>query len=141
VTRVRFLLVWLALMAASAGCASTSPGLSAQASRTLDARVQAVRAAATEHNRALADTRLSQLLADVSQLKRQGQLTSSRATAILAAAAAVQAQLVTIPNPAPPPTTLAPPPPATTPASPAGDEKTHGNGDGGGGGGGGRGGE
>jgi hypothetical protein len=127
----------LAVVAVVAGCSTSAPPLSVQASQTLEAQVQGIRAAAVAHDRPLADSHLAQLRADVTQLQRQGQLSSARATAILAAATSVQAQLTAIPNPVPP-TTLAPPTPPTQPSPPTPPTgpggKDHGGKGGGGGG-------
>ena len=117
-----------------ASCSSGQP-LSTQASNQLEAQVQAVRASASAHDPARASTQLTQLRAQVNALAHQGQISRTRATEILAAADAVQAQLASIPVP-PPPTTTTTAVPRPAPAPPAHDQHRGDGGDKGGGGGG-----
>jgi hypothetical protein len=108
-----------------AACAS-KPALTTSASRNLAAEVAAVRTAAAQQDPAAAKLALDQLRATLLQLEQQGQVSATRAGAILSAAATVQDQLATLPATTAPPTT-------TTTAAPP---KVHGK-DGGGKGGGG----
>lgn len=82
----------------AAGCGSSSPGLSAQASQQLRAQVQAVGAAARAGDPAQAAADLDRLRAEVGQLEAAHQLSASRSAAILTAAAEVQGQLAAIPT-------------------------------------------
>ena len=108
--------------------------LSANVSAELEAHVQAVRAAAVDHDPARAVAQLTQLRLQVTQLEQQGQISSTKSKAILDDVAAVQAQLASVPVPPPPPTTLAPPPSTVAPSPPGHAPHSHGGDNGGDGG-------
>ena len=131
----------LATASLLSSCGSSGPGLSTKASTELNGQVQAVRAAAVGHDRTGAAAQLSQLRLQVTQLEQQGQISPTKAQAILDAVAAVQGQLASIPIPPPPPTTAPSPPSTVKPPPPPskdhhghGGDNTQGGGDRGGGG-------
>jgi hypothetical protein len=95
---------------ALAGCGSSSPGISRDASNRLQLQVQAVRDAATARDRSLAEARLAELRRSVTDLRDRGRVSGNRATRVLDAAAEVETQVQTIPTTT---TTTAPLPPAT----------------------------
>ena len=124
------LVVGLALLAA---CGGDSAPMTSGAATELHTRVAAVRTAADARDPGAAANALDELRTAVDRLHRADELTDARAADILAAAAAVQDQLVTITTT----TTTTTTPPVTAPtkptAPPATDEKGNGNGKGKGG--------
>jgi hypothetical protein len=84
----------LSLLAAAglAGCGSAPP-ITAKAASELSGAVQAVRSAALAGNPSGAESDLASLQAKVNDLEKTGELTPTRAAAILAAAHTVMAQL------------------------------------------------
>ena len=116
----------LVLVAVISACGSKA-ALTPAASQALGNQVAAVRLAAGQQDPVTAKRALDQLRATLAQLEQRGQVSATRAGAILSDAAAVQDQLGALPTPttAPPPTTSAPPPAR-------GGGKDHGNGNGGG---------
>lgn len=123
------ILVAPGLLGSCGGHSSISAGASSQ----LETRAQAIRAAASAHDPAQAAAQLAAMRAQVTRLEQQGQISPSKAQAILAAADAVQAQLATIP--VPPPSTTSTTPPAQLPAPGHGQAGDQGGGHGDGGGG------
>jgi phage-related minor tail protein len=121
---VALVVAGVALLAPACGTSST-PAMSSQAERQLQAQVEAVRSAAENRDRTHADLALSELRTSVATLLRDGEVTATKANAILAAAADVETQLAAIPT-----TTTTP---VTTPAPPPSQEdhegKGHGKGD------------
>ena len=97
--RVAVVSVGLAAVVSLSSCGG-SPGISPGISSRLQAEVGAVRAAAVSHQVSVAVTRLDQLRLQVALLRQQGQISSAKAAAILTAAAAVQAQLASVGDPA-----------------------------------------
>jgi hypothetical protein len=95
-----------------AGCGSSSPGISEDASNRLQLQVEAVRNAATAHDRALAEGGLAELRRSVTDLRHRKEISRERATKIFDAAADVETQLQTIPTTTTttPPTVPSPPP-------------------------------
>jgi hypothetical protein len=91
-----------------AGCGSESPGISDEASQSLETQVQAVRQSAQSFDPAGVESGLAELRTSVARLKADGEIDDQRAAVILAAATDVEAQLDVVPT-----TTTAPPPPAT----------------------------
>jgi hypothetical protein len=86
--------VVLSLLAAAglAGCGSAPP-ITANAASELSGAVQAVRSAALAGNPSGAESDLASLQAKVNDLEKTGELSPTRATAILAAAHTVMVQL------------------------------------------------
>jgi hypothetical protein len=115
----------LAFLVLANGCGS-KPALSPTAARALSEQVAAVRLAAGNQDPVTASDALGQLRATLARLEQQGQVSATRAGAILSDAAAVQQQLASLQ------TTTTAAPTTTTTAPPAGHGK--GKGDGGGGG-------
>jgi hypothetical protein len=101
-----------------AACGGGSPSVSDRAASELGARVTAVRAAAGAHDAEQAARALDALRTSVAQLRRAGEVSPGRAAEILAAATAVQDQLVSITTT----TTTTTVPPTTTPRA-KGDDK------------------
>jgi len=91
---------------------SSTPAISSQAERQLQAQVQAVRTAAENRDRTHADLALGELRTSVATLRRDGKVTAAKANNILAAAADVETQLAAIPT-----TTTSTTTPVTTPAT------------------------
>jgi hypothetical protein len=120
----------LALLVLANGCGS-KPALSPTAAHALSEQVAAVRLAAAMQDPVTASSALGQLRATLAQLEQQGQVSATRAGAILSDVAAVQQQLASLPTT----TTAAPTTTTITTTAPADHGK--GKGDGGGGGGGG----
>ncbi|MDE3205821.1 MAG: hypothetical protein KGQ66_16560 [Acidobacteriota bacterium] len=122
--RVATVSLGLAAAVALSSCGG-SPGLSPGISSRLQAEVGAVRAAAVSHQASVAAARLDELRFQVALLRQQGQISPAKAAAILTAAAAVQAQLAsvedpatTVPTTAPGTTTTTAPTAAPTTAAP-----------------------
>jgi len=92
-----------------AACGSESPGLSDEASQSLQYQVGAVRQSTQSFDPAGVEQRLAELRASVAQLNEAGEVDDARAAEILAAAADVAAQIDVVPTT----TTTAPPPPPT----------------------------
>jgi hypothetical protein len=118
--------VVLVFVGLTAGCGSKA-AITPTAAQALGDQVAAVRLAASQQDPAGARLALDQLRATLSQLEQGGQVSATRAGAILSDVAAVQDQLSALPTP----TTAAP---ATS--APPGDGQGHDHGKGGGGGGG-----
>lgn len=119
---------------ALAGCGSSSPSITEDASRQLEFRVQAVRDAAGARDRALADEKLAELIRSVNDFRRRDEISADRADKVLDAANTVRAQLLTIPTTTTTTTTL---PPTTRDEDRPRRENGNRGRDGGGGGGGG----
>ena len=81
-------------------CGQEADGIGRSAADALEPQVQQVRAAATNGDRAEAAAKLAELRQTVSDLRQRGELTEGGAAKVLAAAAAVEAQL----GPGSPPT-------------------------------------
>jgi hypothetical protein len=119
-----------------AGCGSSSPAITEDASLQLELRVQAVRDAAEARDRALADEKLAELIRSVNDFRRRDEISAGRADKVLDAANTVRAQLLTIPTTTTTTTTL---PPTTREPDEDGPKRENGNrgrdggGDGGGG--------
>jgi hypothetical protein len=126
-TRVVAFLAGVVLLAAC----GASGHLSAAASQTLRAQVAAVRGAAAAHDSATAQRGLDQLRSTLTQLEGTGQISASRASAILIDVSAVQAQLTELPTTTTPTTSTTT---TTAPPAPAHHGKDHGGGGDGGGG-------
>jgi predicted component of type VI protein secretion system len=94
---------------ALAGCGSSSPSISEDASQQLELRVAAVRNAASARDRAGAEAALADLRRSVETLRSRDEVSSDRATEILDAAATVEARLQSIPTTTTTTTTLPPP--------------------------------
>jgi hypothetical protein len=94
-----------------AACGGGSPSVSDRAASELGARVTAVRAAAGAHDAEQATRALAALRTSVAQLRRAGDVSPGRAAEILAAATAVQDQLVSITTTTTTTTTTVPAPP------------------------------
>ena len=82
-------LVLVVLMA----CGQQADGIGQSAAAALQPQVQQVRVAATNGDRAGAAARLAELRQTVADLRQRGQLSEEGAAKVLAAAAAVEAQL------------------------------------------------
>ena len=89
-------LLFLVLMA----CGQEADGIGRSAADALEPQVRQVRAAATNGDRAGAAAKLAELRQTVSGLRQRGELSEEGAAKVLAAAAAVEAQL----GPGSPPT-------------------------------------
>jgi predicted component of type VI protein secretion system len=95
-----------------AGCGSSSPSISQDASTQLDLQAQAVRNAAAALDRDGAETALADLRRSVEELRARNKISADRKSKVLGAAAAVEAQLQSIPTTTTtttPPTTRVPP--------------------------------
>ena len=92
-----------------AACGGGSPPVSDDAASELHAQVSAVRAAVGGHDAAQAARALDTLRASVARLRRAGDVSGDRAEEILAAATAVQDQLVSITTTTTTTTTTVPP--------------------------------
>ena len=119
------LVVGLTLLAA---CGGDSAPMSSGAATELHTRVTAVRTAADARDPGAAANALDELRTAVDRLHRADELTDARAADILAAAQAVEDQLVTITTTTT--TTTAPPVTAPAPAPPTSDDKGDGKGKG-----------
>jgi hypothetical protein len=123
-----------------AGCGSSSPAITEDASGELELRVQAVRDAAGTLDRALADEKLAELVRSVNDLRRRDEISADRADKVLDAANIVRAQLLTIPTTTTTTTTTTTLPPTTFEPDEDNRQRENGNrgrnggGDGGGGG-------
>ena len=74
-------------------CGQEGDGIGQSAAAALEPQVQQVRAAATNGDRAGAAAKLAELRQTVADLRQSGDLNEAGATKVLAAAAAVEAQL------------------------------------------------
>ncbi len=74
-------------------CGQEADGIGRSAAATLEPQVQQVRAAATNGDRAGATAKLAELRETVADLRQSGELDEEGAAKVLAAAAAVEAQL------------------------------------------------
>jgi hypothetical protein len=108
-TRHRIIALLCATIVA-AGCTSSRPALTGAASSTLVPQAAAVRAAASIPDVALARNRLARLRITVGDLRGQGQISATRAAAILASADEVDAELGVLSTTVAPPTTPPAPP-------------------------------
>jgi hypothetical protein len=81
-----------------AGCGSSPPSITADASRQLDLQVQAVRMAVAAGNRAAAEGALAQVRKSVAELRSRDKISADRAAKVLDAAAAVEAKLGSMPT-------------------------------------------
>ena len=117
------LVLGLTLLAA---CGGDSVPMSSGAATELHTRVTAVRTAADARDAGAAANALDELRTAVDRLHRADELTDARAAEILAAAKAVEDQLVTITTT----TTTAPPATTPAPAPPTADDKGNGKGKG-----------
>ena len=88
-------LLLLLLMA----CGQEADGIGQNAAAALEPQVQEVRAAATNGDRTGAAARLADLRQTVAGLRQRGELSEEDAATVLAAAAAVEAQLGAGPTP------------------------------------------
>jgi predicted component of type VI protein secretion system len=114
---------------AVAGCGSSSPGITEDASNQLQLQVQAVRNAATTRDPSLAQAHLAELRRTVTQLRDRHKISGDRATKVLDAAAQVETQLQTIPTTTTTTTTtVTPPPPARDKGDHGKDKKGKGGG-------------
>jgi predicted component of type VI protein secretion system len=114
---------------AVAGCGSSSPGITEDASNQLQLQVQAVRNAATTRDPSLAQARLAELRRTVTQLRDRHKISGDRATKVLDAAAQVETQLQTIPTTTTTTTTtVTAPPPARDKGDHGKDKKGKGGG-------------
>ena len=95
------------LGAGGASCGSSSPGITADASRRLELQVAAVRNAAAARDRAGAERALAALRRSVEDLRHE--ISTERRSKVLDAAATVEARLQSIPTTTT--TTTTPPPP------------------------------
>ena len=120
----RLVVVVLAVCALTA-CGGEPPSVSDRAATQLHAQVTAVRTAVGARDADGAARALEELRASVARLRRRGDVSADRATAILAAAAGVERQLVSITT-----TTTTT---TTAPPAPPGKGDDHGNGKGNGG--------
>lgn len=95
--------VAVATLVVAGACAApaSQSAITASASAQLSAQVAALSAAAVAGDRSGAEIRLGQLLASVHTLETAHQLSAARAGQILSTAAEVEAQLATLPTPAP----------------------------------------
>ena len=103
----------LAAVLALAACGAGGGDLSQAAAARLGPQVAAIRSAATAGDRAGAEAAVAQLRATIAQMEQAGEIPGERAKDMLAAAAAVEAQLGLLP--APTTTTTTAPPPAPPP--------------------------
>jgi hypothetical protein len=91
-----------------AGCGSSSPDISPDASRQLNLQVQAVRNAAAALDRDGAAAALAEVRKSVTDLRAHGKISADRAAKARDAAAAVEVQLLSIPTTTTTTTTLPP---------------------------------
>ena len=103
--RLRVVVVVFLLFAA---CGGSGSGVSRSAATRLQARVTAIRAAASHTDRRGTARELARLLVTVDQLKAKGEISSDAVTRIRRAAAAVRAELFLLPVPTTTTTTVAP---------------------------------
>lgn len=108
---------------ALASCGSSPPAITPSASAQLSNQLAAIRSAAASQDPAQARALLAQFEGTVSTLEGQGQISSSRAAAILTSAATVGAQLPPAPSPSP---AASPTPSPAAPVQPAGPGGDHG---------------
>jgi hypothetical protein len=83
---------------ALAGCGSSAPGITEDASRQLQLQVAAVRNAAASVDREGAERALADLRRSVEDLRSRDEISDGRRSEVLDAAAAVEAQLLAIPT-------------------------------------------
>jgi hypothetical protein len=83
---------------ALAGCGSSAPGITEDASRQLEFQVAAVRNAAASVDREGAERALADLRRSVEDLRARDEISDGRRSEVLDAAAAVEAQLLSIPT-------------------------------------------
>jgi HAMP domain-containing protein len=83
---------------ALAGCGSSAPGITEDASRQLELQVAAVRNAAASVDREGAERALADLRRSVEDLRARDEISAGRRSEVLDAAAAVEAQLLSIPT-------------------------------------------
>jgi hypothetical protein len=96
-----------------AGCGSSSPGISEDASRQLDLQVAAVRNAAAALDRGGAEVALANVRKGLTDLRARDKISADRAAKVRDAAAAVEAQLQSIPTTTTSTTTTTTLPPTT----------------------------
>lgn len=116
-----------------AGCGSSSPDISEDASRQLDLQVQAVRNAAAGLDRGGAEVALAEVRKSVTALRARDEISADRAAKVRDAAAAVEAQIQSIPTTTTTTTTTTLPPPTRDQGNGRKDRRGNG-GDGAGGG-------
>lgn len=92
-----------------AACGGSDSGVSRLAGTRLQARVEAIRTAASHAGRSATERRVMELLVVVDELQAKGELSAAAQARIRHAAAAVSAQLSLLPAPTTT-TTTAPPP-------------------------------
>jgi HAMP domain-containing protein len=122
---------------ALAGCGSSAPGITEDASRQLELQVAAVRNAAASVDREGAERALADLRRSVEDLRARDEISDGRRSEVLDAAAAVEAQLLSIPTTTTTTTTTTPPPPTRDEDNDNLRDRNGRGGNGGGGGGGG----
>jgi hypothetical protein len=120
-----------------AGCGSSSPAISDDASRQLDLQVVAVQNAAAALDRARAEGALADVRKAVTDLRARNKISADRAAKARDAAAAVEARLQSIPTTTSTTTTTTtttttPPPPTQNDGNGNKDRKKNGGGGGGG---------
>ncbi len=124
--------VSLLLVAALAVGCGDDRSVSASASQRLSEQVAAVRAAAISGDVAAAGLHLEAIRLSVDELQGFGELSAQGADRVLAAVAAVEAELGSVPTTttttAPPPTTTASPPPTSSPPREKDDDDGEGRG-------------
>jgi hypothetical protein len=121
---VRVLLLSV-VVAGAAGCGGTpATAVNSQAGQVLGADVNALASAAHAHDPSRLSTALKRLRADVAAQQRSGQVSSTRASQILDAAARVESDVSTTPATHPP----APAPATDTPTPDNGQGKGNGKG-------------
>jgi hypothetical protein len=98
---------------ALAACGSAAPGITEDASRQLELQVAAVRNAAAALDREGAEQALADLRRSVEDLRARDEISAGRRSEVLDAAAAVEAQLVSIPTTTTTTTTTTTVPPTT----------------------------
>jgi hypothetical protein len=96
-----------------AGCGSSAPGITEDASRQLELQVAAVRNAAAAVDREGAEQALADLRRSVEDLRARDEISAGRRSEVLNAAAAVEAQLLSIPTTTTTTTTTTTVPPTT----------------------------
>jgi hypothetical protein len=117
-----------------AGCGSSSPAISEDASRQLDLQVVAVQNAAAALDRARAEGALADVRKSVTDLRARNKISADRAAKVRDAAAAVEARLQSIPTTTSTTTTTTttttPPPPTKNDGNGNTDRKKNGGGGG-----------
>ena len=121
---------------ALAGCGSSAPGITEDASRQLELQVAAVRNAAAAVDREGAERALADLRRSVEDLRARDEISDGRRSEVLDAAAAVEARLLSIPTTTTTTTTTTVPPPTRDEDNDDRRGRNDKGGDGGGGGGG-----